>query len=244
MLEQTIKVAFFLYFCKPFLFIIMERLIYNKFDKSSIARLPRAVFGGRIVVITTAKEADKAVNFLLSQKIVGIDTETRPSFKKGQSRLVALLQVATLDICFLFRLNLTGFTPAIVKFLEDKSVMKIGLSLHDDILSLHKRGEFKPENMIDLQNVVGEVGIKDLSLQKIYANIFNEKISKTAQLSNWEADILTDSQKLYAATDAWACVMIYNELERLMRERCYKLVEVPDNEQTTDEQLETKEQNV
>ena len=222
----------------------MERLIYNKFDKSSIARLPRAVFGGRIVVITTAQEADKAVNFLLSQKIVGIDTETRPSFKKGQSRLVALLQVATLDICFLFRLNLTGFTPAIVKFLEDKSVMKIGLSLHDDILSLHKRGEFKPENMIDLQNIVGEVGIKDLSLQKIYANIFNEKISKTAQLSNWEADILTDSQKLYAATDAWACVMIYNELERLMRDRCYKLVEVPDNEQTTDEQLETKEQNV
>ena len=222
----------------------MERLIYNKFDKSCIARLPRAVFKGRIVVITTAKEADKAVNFLLSQKIVGIDTETRPSFKKGQSRLVALLQVATLDICFLFRLNLTGFTPAIVKFLEDKSVMKIGLSLHDDILSLHKRGEFKPENMIDLQNIVGEVGIKDLSLQKIYANIFNEKISKTAQLSNWEADILTDSQKLYAATDAWACVMIYNELERLMRDRCYKLVEVPDNEQTTDEQLETKEQNV
>ena len=222
----------------------MERLIYNKFDKSCIARLPRAVFRGRIVVITTAKEADKAVNFLLSQKIVGIDTETRPSFKKGQSRLVALLQVATLDICFLFRLNLTGFTPAIVKFLEDKSVMKIGLSLHDDILSLHKRGEFKPENMIDLQNIVGEVGIKDLSLQKIYANIFNEKISKTAQLSNWEADILTDSQKLYAATDAWACVMIYNELERLMRDRCYKLVEVPDNEQTTDEQLETKEQNV
>ncbi len=105
----------------------MERLIYNKFDKSCIARLPRAVFRGRIVVITTAKEADKAVNFLLSQKIVGIDTETRPSFKKGQSRLVALLQVATLDICFLFRLNLTGFTPAIVKFLEDKSVMKIGL---------------------------------------------------------------------------------------------------------------------
>ena len=222
----------------------MERLIYNKFDKSCIARLPRAVFKGRIVVITTAKEADKAVNFLLSQKIVGIDTETRPSFKKGQSRLVALLQVATLDICFLFRLNLTGFTHAIVKFLEDKSVMKIGLSLHDDILSLHKRGEFKPENMIDLQNIVGKVGIKDLSLQKIYANIFNEKISKTAQLSNWEADILTDSQKLYAATDAWACVMIYNELERLMRERCYKLVEVPDNEQTTDEQLETKEQNV
>ena len=111
-------------------------------------------------------------------------------------------------------------------------------------MSLHKRGEFKPENMIDLQNIVGEVGIKDLSLQKIYANIFNEKISKTAQLSNWEADILTDSQKLYAATDAWACVMIYNELERLMRERCYKLVAVPDTEQTTDEQLETKEQNV
>ena len=120
----------------------MERLIYNKFDKSSIARLPRAVFGGRIVVITTAKEADKAVNFLLSQKIVGIDTETRPSFKRGVMHQVDLLQVSTYDTCFLFRLNMTDINPPIRRLLEDTTVAKVGLSLQDDIRMLAKRAEF------------------------------------------------------------------------------------------------------
>lgn len=202
----------------------MEKVIYNKFDKKDIAALPRAVFGGRIFVITTAAEAEKAVEYLLTQDILGVDTETKPSFKKGRAYEVALLQVSTHDTCFLFRLNLIGMTPAIIRLLEDVKVPKIGLSLRDDILSLHKRADFVPGNFIDLQKHVCELGVEDLSLQKLYANFFHEKISKTVRLSNWESDVLSESQKLYAATDAWACINIYEELLRLEETGDYKLV--------------------
>lgn len=153
----------------------MEKIIYSKFDKSDIVALPRAVFDGRIFVINTEAEAEKAVAYLLGQDILGVDTETRPSFKKGQRHNVALLQVSTHDTCFLFRLNLIGMPPAIIRLLEDINVPKIGLSLHDDILSLHKRADFTPGNFIDLQQHVGELGVKDLSLQKLYANFFHQK---------------------------------------------------------------------
>ena len=160
------------------------RTIYNKFDKARINGLPRALFQGRIVVVLSESEAQKAVDFLLSQPILGIDTETRPSFKKGVVHNVALLQVSAKDICFLFRLNVMGMSRDIIRLLEDKEVLKVGLSLHDDILMLHKLADFKPGKFIDLQEHVGEIGIEDRSLQKLYANIFGQKISKGQRLTN------------------------------------------------------------
>lgn len=205
---------------------MMEKIIYNKIDKKAISSMPKVLFEGRIIVITTEDEADKAVDFLLSQPILGIDTETRPAFRKGQQNKVSLLQVSTFDTCFLFRLNITGMTSSIIKLLEDKNVPKIGLSLHDDIMSMHRRKDFVPGNFIDLQKHVGEIGVEDLSLQKIYAIFFGRKISKTQRLTNWEADILTEKQKEYAATDAWACIMIYEELQNLEMTGDYKLVKL------------------
>lgn len=202
----------------------MEKIIYNKFDKRSISALPKVLFDGRIFVVTTEAEAEKAVDYLLSQRILGVDTETRPSFKKGRSHSVALLQVSTHDTCFLFRLNFMGMPTALLRLLEDTTVPKIGLSLRDDLLSLHKRAAFTPGNFVDLQKHVGELGVEDLSLQKLYANFFHQKISKRVRLSNWEADVLSEGQKLYAATDAWACIMIYEELCRLEKTGDYRLV--------------------
>lgn len=209
----------------------MKKVIYNKIDKRSISNLPKVLFPGRIVVVTTENDADKAVDFLLAQPILGVDTETKPAFKKGINHKVALLQVATHDICFLFRLNYTGITASILKLLEDTTVPKIGLSLHDDIMSMHRRADFRPGNFIDLQKHVGEIGIEDLSLQKLYANFFGQKISKAQRLSNWEADILTQQQKNYAATDAWACIMLYEELQKLEDTGDYELVVKPEEEQ-------------
>ena len=121
----------------------MKRQIFNKYDKSKIAALPRAVFEGRIVVLLSPYETKKAVDFLLSQTILGVDTETRPSFKRGVNHKVSLLQVACHNICFLFRLNHTGITPDIIRLLEDTSVPKIGLSWHDDLNMLHKLTDFE-----------------------------------------------------------------------------------------------------
>lgn len=212
----------------------MRKVIYNKIDKRSIASMPKAAFGGRIIVVTTEREADKAVDYLLTQPILGIDTETRPSFKKGHTYKVALLQVSTLDTCFLFRLNYTGLTQSILRLLEDETVRKIGLSLHDDIMSMHKRADFRPGSFVDLQQHVGEIGIEDMSLQKLYANFFHQKISKNQRLTNWEADILTEKQKLYAATDAWACIMLYNELTSLKQTGDYDLITINDEEDKED----------
>lgn len=211
----------------------MKKLLYSKYDKSLINALPRVVFEGRIIVVISPTEAEKAVDYLLSQPILGVDTETRPSFKKGIVHNVSLLQVSSHDICFLFRLNYTGMTPAIIRLLEDKKVPKIGLSLHDDIIMLHKISKFEPGNFIDIQQHVKEIGIEDLSLQKLYANFFCQKISKTQRLTNWEADVLNDKQKLYAATDAWTCIKLYEELQRLKQSGEYELIKTDnDNVQT------------
>ena len=203
----------------------MKKLIYNKYDKSKISTLPKAEFDGRIHVIISKEQAEKAVNFLLKQPILGLDTETRPSFSKGTFYRVALLQVATYDLCFLFRLNIIGLTPAIVRLLEDTTVTKIGLSWHDDINGLHKMGHFETGTFIDIQDHVREIGVEDLSLQKLYANLFGQQISKAQRLTNWERDVLTDKQKTYAATDAWACIKLYEEFKRLRDTNDYELQE-------------------
>lgn len=207
----------------------MRKIIYNKFDKKAIATLPTIVFPGKTVVVMSESEAEKAVDFLLSNSILGIDTETRPSFKKGETHKVSLLQVATHTVCFLFRLNYIGITPSILRLLENQEVPMIGLSLHDDILSLRKRTDFKPGLFIDLQDMVGEIGIEDLSLQKLYANLFHQKISKRQRLTNWDSDVLNDKQKAYAALDAWACINLYEEIVKLKKNRDYDLV-IQENE--------------
>ena len=165
--------------------------------------------------------------------MLGVDTETRPSFRRGFQFSVALLQVSADDICFLFRLNHLGLSPSVIQLLEDTTTPKIGLSWHDDLNGLHKLGNFTPGYFIDLQNHVKEIGIEDLSLQKLYANMFGQKISKRQQLSNWERDILDEKQKLYAATDAWACLQLYKELKRLSETNDYQLIINNDNNETS-----------
>ncbi|MDO5446664.1 MAG: 3'-5' exonuclease [Prevotellaceae bacterium] len=202
----------------------MKKIIYDKIDKAKIAEMKRVVFPGRIFVITTEGEARRAIDYLMTFKLVGVDTETRPSFQKRKTNKVALLQVSTENECFLFRLNRLGITPDIKRFLES-DVIKVGASLHDDIHVMITRQKFAPKNFVDIQKIVEQLGVKDKALRKLYANFFGMNISKTQQLTNWEADILTDAQKQYAAIDAWSCIKLYNEITRLIATQDYELVE-------------------
>lgn len=202
----------------------MRKLIYNKIDKATVNALKRVTYFGRIIVVLNNAEAEKAVDYLLSQPILGFDTETRPSFEKGRHYKCSLLQVATNNECFLFRLNHLGLCPAVKRLLGDKKVTKVGLAWNNDLLSLHQLGAFEVGTFIDLQDIVREVGIEDQSLVKIYANLFNERISKSDRLSNWERDVLKESQKVYAAIDAWACVRIYQEVQRLKSSMDFEVV--------------------
>lgn len=182
--------------------------------KEEISLLEIEEFLGRIIVIDTEKDTDKVVSYLSGFEAVGFDTETRPSFKKGTRYKISLMQISTDEACFLFRLNRIGIPQSLEDFLVNDKILKIGLSLRDDFGAIRKRTDIKPANFLDLQNYVGQFGIEDASLQKIYAILFDKKISKGQRLSNWEADVLTEQQKKYAALDAWACLKIYNQLNQ------------------------------
>ena len=211
----------------------MKKTIYDKFDKTKLSQLPKLVFPGRIYVIVSESEAKRAMRYIMSLPLVGIDTETRPSFSKYRSYKVALLQVSTENECFLFRLNHLGISASIKRFLESETI-KVGASLHDDIHMMSAREKFTPRNFVDIQKLVECLGIKDKALKKLYANLLGKNISKAQQLSNWEADILTDAQKQYAATDAWVCINLYKEIQRLIETKDYELIitEKPDNEES------------
>lgn len=206
------------------------KTLYSKFDKKVIPDLPKVQFEGRVIVIQTVGEAKRAVDYLLTFPRVGIDTETRPNFKPGGMNPVALLQVSTPEACFLFRLNRFGLPDCLVRLLTSEAVEKVGLSLHDDWAQLRKRKDFQPVNYIELQDYVKPFGIQDMSLQKLYANFFGQKISKTQRLTNWEADVLTEAQKRYAATDAWSCLQLYDIMKELLSTRAYRLIKVPEPE--------------
>ena len=205
--------------------------IYSKYDKTKIKDLPRVTFQGRIIIVLTEAEAEKAVDYLLKADILGFDTETRPNFKKGKQNVVSLLQVSTHDTCFLFRLNRFGLCPAVVRLLEAEGVKKVGLSWSDDVRALHGLGEFTAKGFFELQDHMKELGVEDMSLAKLYANLFGQRISKREQLSNWEADVLSTKQQDYAATDAWACVMLYEEYVRLKKTKKYFLEKVIEEEE-------------
>ncbi len=207
----------------------MKNVIFSKINKRVLETLPQAVFPGRIIVINTVAAATKAVNMLLTSDLLGVDTETRPTFKRGRNHSVALLQVSNRDTCFLFRLNAIGLCAPVVRLLENTLVPMVGLSWHDDLTMLLRRGTFVPGLFIDLQDLVGDIGIRDRSLQKLWANIFGERLSKRQQLSNWETPTLTEAQKKYAALDAWACLRLYEEVMELKKSGDYILIdtEVP-----------------
>jgi ribonuclease D len=183
--------------------------------KDAINTLPICDFVGKIVIVNSTEGMLQAIDHLKEAKVLGFDTETKPAFAKGVFNKVALLQIANADTCYLFRLNKLGFPIELERLLKNKKIKKIGVSLHDDFSALSKRKIFNPESFIDLQKIVHQYGIADLSLQKIYAILFGQKISKSQRLSNWEAEELTESQQRYAALDAWAPLQIYTKLQEM-----------------------------
>lgn len=181
-------------------------------SKQELSTLQAASFNGDIILVDSEEEATKAADVLRKEKVIGFDTETKPSFKRGQSNTVALLQLSTHSTCFLFRLNHIGLNKEIREILESPDILKIGVSIHDDFHHLQKVYDLHPDGFIDLQAFVKDYDIIDNSLSRIYAILFNQRISKGQRLTNWEAPALTKHQQEYASLDAYACIQIFDEL--------------------------------
>lgn len=183
-------------------------------DKATIQTLPLAFFEGEVVVIDKPDMVAEAASYLRQHTILGVDTEARPSFKRGVHYPTALVQISTLERCYLFRLTHVGLPVEIAEIFADPSICKVGLAFKDDINGLRRRRDFKPTNCVDLQSIVCKYGIMELGLQKIFAIVFGKKISKAQQLTNWENSHLTAEQARYASTDAWATLSIYLALQQ------------------------------
>ena len=186
-----------------------ESITPKELEKIDFASCP-----GKIIVIdSVGAEFNRAIAYLREQKVIGFDTETRPTFSPDQPRYsVSLLQLSGSDKSFLFRINKIGMHRRLCNLLSSDKVIKVGAAIHDDIRGLQKLRDFVPAGFVDLQKIVWEWGIRDKAVKKMAAIILGIRISKTQQLSNWEAEKLSESQCKYAATDAWVCREMYLKL--------------------------------
>lgn len=183
-------------------------------DKNTIQTLPLTSFEGDVIIVDVPEKVQEAVEYLSQFTVLGVDTEARPSFKRGVHYPTALVQVSTMERCYLFRLTHVGLPEELAQIFANPNICKVGLAFKDDLNGLRRRRDFKPANCIDLQSIVCKYGIMELGLQKIFAIIFGQKISKAQQLTNWENSHLTPEQAKYASTDAWATLKIYLELQK------------------------------
>lgn len=181
-------------------------------NKDLLQWMPVAAFEGEVIVVDQEDQIPEAVTYLRTQKVIGVDTEARPSFQRGIHYPTALVQMASHERCYLFRLTHVGMPQALADLFADPGICKVGLAFKDDINGLRRRRNFTPANCIDVQSMVPQYGILDLGLQKIFAICFGKKISKAQQLTNWENSHLTPEQARYASTDAWATLLIYEDL--------------------------------
>lgn len=183
-----------------------------KIDNEQTSKLPAIEFRGEIRIIDREEQVEEACRYLASQPVIGFDTETRPSFKAGISYRVSLLQLSSEKRCYLFRLNKIALSKPILRLLESPKLKKIGADVAGDLRSLRQLRHFRDGGFVDLQSIASEWGIEEKSLRKLSALVLGLRVSKAQRLSNWESATLTDKQQLYASTDAWACIKIYEKL--------------------------------
>lgn len=187
-------------------------MFLSNFPDEKINELPLKFFNGTIYVIHHENDFETIKQLLSKKTILGFDTETKPSFKKGVKNNVALIQLADSESAFLFRINKIGIPDFLIDIFENDKIIKIGVAIRDDIKGLQKIKNFQPKSFIDLQNFVKNYNINDNSLRKLTANVLNFRISKKIRTSDWEKNYLDEKQILYAATDAWVCYEIYKKL--------------------------------
>lgn len=181
--------------------------------KAEVQDLDIIRFDGEIEIIDSAKDLHVLLKDLSFEEYLGFDTETKPSFTKGEYYDPALLQISTLEKAYLIRLKKTGFTDSLINFLEDRRIKKIGISIRDDLKDMQKVRDFNPGGFIDLNHVADRLGITQIGVRSLAGIFLGKRVSKSQQTSNWENDELSPAQQNYAATDAWICLHMYMKLQ-------------------------------
>ena len=193
-------------------------MFQSEISKEEVADLDLIQYDGPIKLIDTEEGFLKEIPHIREQSILGFDTETRPSFKKGVVYPTALIQISALDQAWLLRVSRMGYPPELLEVLTRDDILKVGLGLNDDLRRLKADFQFEPGGFLDLQQYVTAFRIEEKGLKKLSGIVLGHRISKAQQVSNWDADLLTEAQIRYAATDAWICLKIYNRLRKFLSE--------------------------
>ena len=192
-------------------------MFQSEISKEQVAELKLIQFEGPIKLIDSMEAFEEEIPFMAREPILGIDTETRPAFKKGIMYPTSLIQLSTLEQAWILRVNRIGYPKELLKLLSEEVPLKVGVSLHDDLRRLRSDFQFEPKGFLDLQQYVEAFRIEEKGLKKLSGIVLGRRISKSQQVSNWDADLLTEAQLKYAATDAWICLMIYYKLRDSIR---------------------------
>ncbi len=192
----------------------MPDRFWENITKEDIRELPLLSFKGSIHVVESPDQLDDAIHALNSEKMLGFDTEKKPTFRKGEYNPTAMIQLSSIDDAYLFRLNKIGYPKPLFDLMSDPEVTKLGISIEDDIKELEKLSKFSPSGFMDVNDIAKDIGVKHIGVKKLAAIFLKQRISKGQQTSNWEIEVLSSSQKKYAATDAWICLRIYNEIRK------------------------------
>lgn len=185
----------------------------RKITKEEINSLPLRRYDGDICLIRNEGELQYAVNRMKEEDLLGFDTETRPTFRKGKINLPSLVQLACSDVVFLIQLNWVPFSEPLISLLADDSILKTGVAVRDDIKDLQKLSPFTDRGVVDLGEIARHIGLETHGLRNLAANLLDFRISKGAQCSNWANKELTHQQIVYAATDAWVSRLIHIKME-------------------------------
>jgi len=192
-------------------------MFQSEISKEQVASLDLIQYEGPIQLIDSREAFQGVIGKLAREKVLGIDTETRPSFKKGKLYPTSLIQLATLEQAWIIRVSRIGYPNELLDLLSREVPLKVGLSLHDDLRRLRSDFQFEPRGFLDLQQYVEAFRIEEKGLKKLSGIVLGRRISKSQQVSNWDADLLTEAQLRYAATDAWICLMIYYKLRESIK---------------------------
>lgn len=187
----------------------------KEITKEEVNEMDVDAFKGTIYLADDKKGAAKAIKMLKGETVLGFDTETRPSFRKGEKYDPSLMQLATKEVVVLFRLHSTGLPKGLVKILENPDIIKAGIAIGRDLEELRELRDFNPDGFVDLNDYAPEKGFKSVGVRRLAALVLGFRVSKRQQTSNWEADQLKPQQLEYAATDAWVCREIYEKIKNL-----------------------------
>lgn len=185
----------------------------KEISKEQVNELPLRRYEGKIVVVSNAEQLALALEELKKASVIGFDTESKPTFFKGQYNPVAMIQMAIPGKVFLIRVSLTGFTAGLQELFSNQKVVKAGISIRDDMKDLQRLAPFSPASVVDLNDIAAQIGVVNIGVRSLSGIFLGIRISKGQQTSNWEKETLTEAQMAYAATDAWVCLEIYRTLD-------------------------------